>query len=155
MATSRTEGRVLVGHGTLNNHSKLKRAHIPFLQFQLFCGIIGYEAIPVIRKFQDEDEAMDEDDSDEDPSGPKFTGPQSPQPITIQEYDPARHYIRTSPIFTEDEEEREAKRLRNFEEKERRLDNFLRNPETSIKIFFSSYFREKGWMWCVYQSISV
>lgn len=31
--------------------------------------------------------------------------------------------------------------------KEARLDSFLAEPEFSMKVFFSSYFREKGMIW--------
>ncbi|KAI0048063.1 hypothetical protein FA95DRAFT_1491522 [Auriscalpium vulgare] len=60
-----------------------------------------------------------------------------------------------------DEEEDEAglsfqEKLGNHrEEKDIRLENFLNDPETSIKIFFSSYFRDRGLIWSVIRCTSM
>jgi len=35
----------------------------------------------------------------------------------------------------------------DIERREQRMDNFLNDPERSVKIFFSSYYKDKGLFW--------
>ncbi|TFY67899.1 hypothetical protein EVG20_g3757, partial [Dentipellis fragilis] len=131
-------------------------------QFRTYVGLLHN---PIInRKKQDQIS----DDSD-DEAGPKAPAPApvhvvqqpAPPPPTKAETDNPAYLKRRKRPFRpmgsayDEPDEAEAEeglswdeKLQNRrEEKDIRMDNFLNDPERSMRIFFSSYFRDRGLIW--------
>ena len=91
------------------------------------------------------EEEWEEDDEDiDDPMLPK--DPEAAKQ-RIDEHNEQVRKEMESTVHVESDEHYQKRLAREAVAKEARLESFLIDPEFSMKVFFSSYFREKGMIW--------
>lgn len=88
---------------------------------------------------------MDDDDT---------LGNQQNAPISlkVEKFDEEKHKLKndTASDLTSEQEERFRQKLARVKEAlEIRLEAFVDDPCLATKVFFCSYFRDSGMMWCV------
>ncbi|PCH40919.1 hypothetical protein WOLCODRAFT_162657 [Wolfiporia cocos MD-104 SS10] len=127
------------------------RSGVPYL-WDVFCqyiGIIGRIPISPHRKwlymqqraaYDDEDGGDNDGEEGEERGQVTIVDPEQAQEITEQQFAKPR-----PPQLAEEEQQRRVDDLR--ETKHRRMDAFFDDTETNIKIFFSSYYRDRGLIW--------
>ena len=101
-----------------------------------------------------EAEGEAEGDSDDDSDDAMGGGTKRERQVGIIDEEQARavqdEKIRNAPPkrspFTEDE--RQARREDFREARDTRMDTFFNETDHCVKVFFSSYYREKGLVWC-------
>ena len=98
----------------------------------MYAGLLSSRPLPALNKGAEN--GSDEDDDDFEEEMAAYT------PVT----DSAKAYGDPYPLTDPSEAER---RVETKEERAVRV--FLEDPERSLKIFFTSYFIDKGLMWCV------
>lgn len=103
------------------------------------------------RRFGDDDALYPEEDweeeddvDDDDPMIPK--DPEAAK-LRAEEHTERVRKELESTVRMESDEHFQKRLDKEIDAKEERLDLFLADPEFSIKVFFSSYFREKGMIW--------
>lgn len=123
------------------------------LQFRLYIGIISSIQPSIGRKRMQQTQAMqtameeefedEEDDVNGKPKEQQVVMVNEEQAKVIEEqqqsYPPRRTDL--------SEEERQLRREYFREERDSRMDAFFDDTEKNIKIFLSSYFRDKGLIW--------
>ncbi|KAH9947216.1 hypothetical protein B0H21DRAFT_360452 [Amylocystis lapponica] len=125
--------------------------------FRLYVGIISSVHPPPSRKRMQmmreaEQEAEDDSDDDADADADADAGPRE-QPVVVVDDEktvPPTGAPRPAPHHKPDDETDEARELRreHFREaKDLRMDAFFDDTEKDIKVFFSSYYRDKGLIW--------
>ncbi|KLO05354.1 hypothetical protein SCHPADRAFT_1002955 [Schizopora paradoxa] len=119
-------------------------------QIVVFLGLQGGEVRRFIRRLGDDDALMPEEEweeDDDDVDDPML--PKDPE-AAKQRIDEHNEQVRKemeSAVHVESDEHYQKRLAKEAVAKEARLDSFLVDPEFSMKLFFSSYFREKGMIW--------
>lgn len=98
------------------------------------------------------DQAINEDDDDDDDEA-ELTAEEAKEKAVMETNPIPKPVIG---VEAEDEEPKiyeidpalQGKLEAEEEAKEQRMDVFLNDPELSIKVFFSSYYKDKGLFWC-------
>ena len=127
-------------------------------KFRLYIGLL-HQAVKTRKKRGDADEG-DDDDDDEDEDrkaakGTPITVTQAPPPPEDDEGRPRKRkrlYRAIGSAYDEldadDNLSFQDKLANSLDEKDRKMERFLNNPEQSMKVFFSSFFRQRGLIWC-------
>lgn len=84
------------------------------------------------KQIQEDEDLVDVDSEEEDISSSKPSYSQKAE---------------GSSMFVETDEEWQLRVQRQAERTQRRMDAFLSDPDESMRIFFSSHFRDTGMMW--------
>ncbi|KAH9938054.1 uncharacterized protein B0H18DRAFT_866225 [Fomitopsis serialis] len=126
--------------------------------FRLYIGLISSIQPPPGVKRMKQLQAMTEaaeggGDSDDDSDDAMGGNAKPEKPVTIVDEERARaiqeETVRSAPPkrspFTE--EERQTRRENFREAKDSRMDTFFNDTDNCMKVFFSSYFRDKGLIW--------
>ncbi|THH11035.1 hypothetical protein EW146_g8179 [Bondarzewia mesenterica] len=129
-------------------------------QFRLYVGLL-HQAVNT-RKQQAEDADVDDDDDDDDEpmaehkEAPVFVVDKPPPAVQGDQRPKKRKrlYRAIGSAYDEAEADEDEDKLpfqeklnRRLEDKDIKLDTFLNDPEQSMKVFFSSFFRQRGLIW--------
>ena len=123
----------------------------PDQQILIFIGLQGGDIRRFTRRLDEEEvlvpeeEWEEEDDEDaDDPMLPK--DPEAAKQL-VDEHNERHRKEMESVVRTESDEHFQKRLANSMIAKDARLESFLADPEFSTKVFFSSYFREKGMIW--------
>ncbi len=101
-----------------------------------------------VRRFGDDEALMPEEDWEEDDEDdPMVPKDLEDAKLRIEEHTERVRKEMESTVKMESEDHFKKRLDKESFAKEARLESFLADPEFSMKVFFSSYFREKGMIW--------
>lgn len=134
---------------------------VTILQFRLYIGLISsIQPAPGVRRMRDvrraaeaEAEAEAEGESDDDSDDAMEGGTKPDRQVNVLDEEQARavqdEKIRNAPPKRGpfNEEERQVRRENFREARDTRMDTFFNDADSCVKVFFSSYYREKGLVW--------
>ncbi|KAI0371610.1 hypothetical protein BV20DRAFT_941736 [Pilatotrama ljubarskyi] len=137
-------------HGRpLNSNQEL--SHL-WDRFRLYIGLISGMQPPASRKnaqMRDALEAMaeapaDEEDDEEEDEMPSARPPKEANVVAANDEGAPRTLPPTGPKPWVTEEQRQQRREYYREVRDTKMDRFLNDPETAVKIFLSGYYRDRG-----------
>lgn len=126
-----------------------------YCQWRLYVGIISSIQPPGQRKIKNVPDPEEEDSEDEDIN--MADGKPQEQTVMMVEEESDRQKIEDERRIEAAKRERERakedarqqQRERREEMKDARMVHFFNETEDAVKIFFSAFFRDKGYIWCI------
>jgi hypothetical protein len=73
--------------------------------------------------------------------------PLDPSKLKGEEWKESKHQPADEPAFQELDDETAARRVRSLLARETRMETFLNDPCTSVKVYLTSYARDRGFYW--------
>ena len=121
-----------------------------YLQFRVYVGLIGSNVNPFASKYKKHDPGFDEEEesseNDIDMSNGREVPHESSQ-LNVEEWDDSKHRAVNEHVPQQADDESGTRKERNSLAQEMRMESFLNDPYTSVKVYLTSYARDRGFYW--------
>ena len=115
----------------------------------MYVGLIGSLSNPFVSKYKQPDLGFDEEEEDSEGDVNMANGREvlpEPAKVKVSEWDASKHQPADA-VLRETEEQYANRVARKLVAKEARMETFLNDPYASIRVYLTSYARDRGFYW--------